>query len=245
MRFQGKKAIVTGAGKGLGRDLVKVLRAEGAEVAAVSRTETDLQSLAKEVPGISTCCVDLSDVKALQECVQSIGCVDFLVNNAGIAICKPFLELTAEDFGKTLDVNLTAAFVATQAAAKLMKAEGRKGVIVNVSSQVSKTAVPLHAAYCASKAGLDMLTQSSALELGPFGIRCCSVAPTVVMTDMGRANWSGEAGKPMLNAIPLGKFAEVEDVTNVVLFLLSEQAQMLTGLSVPIDGGFLACKTLK
>ncbi|MBN3280165.1 DER reductase, partial [Polyodon spathula] len=129
-----------------------------------------------------------------------------------------------------------------QIVARGMRSRGSGGSIVNVSSQASQCALQDHAVYCATKGALDMLTKVMALELGPHKIRVNSVNPTVVMTAMGRISWSDpmKAG-PMMSRIPLGKFAEVEDVVNAILFLLSEQSAMITGATLPVDGGFLAC----
>merc|ERR1712224_332228 len=128
-----------------------------------------------------------------------------------------------------------------------MIADGVKGgAIVNVSSQASMVALPMHTSYCTSKAGLDMLTKMTALELGQHGIRCNAVNPTVVMTEMGRQNWgSEEKAAPMLNRIPLRRFAEVEEVVDPVLYLLSKSSGMVNGAVLPIEGGLLGTCTLK
>lgn len=165
------------------------------------------------------------------------------MNNAGVASNAPFLEATVADFDSTMNVNLRSAFVISQVVAKDMVARKiTHGSIVNVSSQASMVALDNHTAYCTSKAALDQLTRMMALELGPKGIRTNAVNPTVVLTEMGTKAWSDPAkAGPMLAKIPLGKFAEVEDVVEAVLFLLSPaKARMINGVTLPVDGGFLA-----
>ncbi|CAB1438347.1 unnamed protein product [Pleuronectes platessa] len=126
--------------------------------------------------------------------------------------------------------------------ARGMKARGSGGSIVNVSSQASQCAIRDLAVYCATKGALDMLTKGMALELGPHQIRVNSVNPTVVMTERGRLAWSqSEKAKTMMARVPLGRFAEVEDIVNSILFLLSDKSNMTNGVTLPVDGGFLAC----
>ncbi|KAF2982837.1 hypothetical protein EK904_008864 [Melospiza melodia maxima] len=145
-----------------------------------------------------------------------------------------------QDPTRSLDVNFGAVLHVSQIVARQMIAQGVPGAIVNVSSQASKRALRDHAVYCSTKSALDMLSKVMAMELGPHKIRVNTVNPTVVMTDMGRINWSDpQKSAAMINRIPLGKFAEVDDVVNSILFLLSDKSAMTTGSSLMIDGGFL------
>lgn len=241
IKFGGKRALVTGAGKGIGRSTAKMLVKCGAEVIALSRTQEDLDSLKKEEPAIQTVCIDLCDIEATLKTVESIGDIHLLVNNAGIAILGPFEEAKPEDFDKIFSVNVKAPLFIAQVVAKKMIASGFGGAIVNVSSQASKKALKNHILYCSTKAAVDMLTKSLALELGPHQIRVNAVNPTVVLTDMGRLGWSDPAkAKPMLDQIPLGRFAEVEEVVHAIVYLLSDKASMINGTILPVDGGFLA-----
>uniref|UniRef100_A0A8C5Q867 Dicarbonyl and L-xylulose reductase n=1 Tax=Leptobrachium leishanense TaxID=445787 RepID=A0A8C5Q867_9ANUR len=242
MEFAGRRALVTGAGKGIGRDTVKALRAAGAEVIALSRSPEDLESLSKECPGVETVCVDLGDWSATEAALHTTGPVDLLVNNAAVALLQPFLEVTEEAFDRSFAVNVKSALLVSQIVARRMIERGVPGAIVNVSSQASQRALQTHTVYCATKGALDSMTRMMALELGPHKIRVNAVNPTVVMTTMGRENWSDpeQAGR-MLCRIPLGRFAEVEDVVNSILFLLSDKSSMITGSCLPVDGGFLAC----
>lgn len=240
INFKGQRALVTGAGKGIGRSTAKMLVDCGAEVIALSRTQADLDSLKVEVPTIQTVCLDLSDIEAATKKIESLGDIHLLVNNAGIAILGPFEEIKFEDFDKIFSVNVKAPLFIAQVVAKQMIARGSGGAIVNVSSQASMIALKDHTLYCSTKAAMDMFTKSLALELGPHKIRVNAVNPTVVLTDMGRLGWSDPAkAKPMLDTIPLGRFAEVEDVVHSIIYLLSDKANMITGTMLPIDGGRL------
>ncbi|TRY88611.1 hypothetical protein DNTS_028834 [Danionella cerebrum] len=240
--FKGKRALVTGAGKGIGRATALALARLGAEVTAVTRTKSDLDDLLFECPSINPVCVDLSDWDATEDALRNVGPLDLLVNNAACAKLQPFLEVTPDQFDMSFSVNVKAALHVAQIAARGMKARGTGGSIVNVSSQASQCALKDHAVYCATKGALDMLTRVMALELGPHQIRVNSVNPTVVMTEMGKIGWSNpEKARSMTSRIPLGRFAEVEDVVNSILFLLSDKSAMTNGVMLPVDGGFLSC----
>lgn len=239
IRFEGKRALVTGAGKGIGREIAAQLVKSGAEVVALSRTQEDLDSLKAEL-GCQTVLADIGDAQQALKAVEDAGPIDLLVNNAGVAIIEPFLETSLDHWDTVLNINLRAAFVVGQAVAKGMVARGTGGSIVNVSSQASQAALPGHTAYCASKAGLDHLTRMMALELGPHNIRVNAVNPTVILTPMGEKVWGDPAkGAPMLARIPLGRFGRPVHVADAVLYLLSDKADMITGVMLPVDGGYL------
>ncbi|XP_075231566.1 L-xylulose reductase-like isoform X2 [Lycorma delicatula] len=227
---------------GIGRALVKKLVECGAKVVAISRTKHHLDTLVEEVPDIEAICVDISGWGITRSVIETIGYVDCLVNNAGIAKLAPFLDAEPEDFDKVFDTNVKAVLNISQVVAKGMVERGKGGSIVNISSQASKAALADHAVYSSSKAALDMLSRVMALELGPHNIRVNCLNPTVVMTEMGRLGWSDPVkSEEMLSKIPLHRFAEVDEVVNAILFLLSDKASMITGVTLPIDGGFLAC----
>ena len=238
--FKNRRALVTGAGKGIGREIAVMLHRFSAHVVAVSRTEADLKELQNEI-GCETIVADLGDATEARRMAERAGDIDLLVNNAAVAILEPLLETKVESWDTTMAVNLRAVLIVSQVIAKRMIERGVSGSIVNVSSMSSFQALPNHAAYAASKAGLDQLSKVMAVELGPHGIRVNSINPTVVMTEMGKRAWSDPSkGGPMLARIPLQRFAECEDIASVACFVLSDAAGMLNGLALRVDGGFWA-----
>ncbi len=239
-QFLGRRALVTGAGKGIGRVVATMLAARGAEVVALGRTAADLDGLAAEI-GCRTVVADVGDAEQAAAAVAAALPLDLLVNNAGISILEPALEATAAAFDAVLRVNTWAPLRLAQVVAADLIARGRPGAIVNVSSMASSRGLALHAAYCASKAGLDALTRVLAIELGAHGIRVNSVNPTVTLTPMAQRAWSDPArSAPMLARIPLGRFVEPEEVARTVCFLLGDDAAMVNGACLEVDGGFSA-----
>ncbi|XP_063234530.1 L-xylulose reductase-like [Bacillus rossius redtenbacheri] len=241
--FASKRVCVTGAGQGIGRALVKKLLACGAQVVAISRTRSFLDSLQQECAGcpLTVISADLSDWQTAQSAACQAGDVDCLVNCAATAILNPFLDIQPEDFDRSFNANVKSIIAVSQVVVEGMLKRQTGGAIVNISSQASQAALADHTVYCGTKGAVDMVTRVMALELGPCNIRVNAVNPTVVMTAMGRIGWSDpEKAGPMLTKIPLGRFAEVEEVVNTIVFLLSDQASMINGVTLPVDGGFLA-----
>lgn len=238
-RLSGRRVLVTGAGKGIGRETVRRLVADGAEVVALSRQASDLQSLASET-GCATIAIDLANLEEAADAVSQALPFNCLVNNAGITSLQSALETSMAQFSAVLAVNTLAPLRLAQIVAGDLVRRGESGAIVNLSSIASSIGLANHAAYCASKAALDALTRVLAVELGPHGIRTNSVNPTVTLTPMGQLAWSDpvKAG-PMLGRIPLGRFCEPGDVASVISFLLSDDAAMLNGISINVDGGLL------
>ncbi|MCC7372132.1 MAG: glucose 1-dehydrogenase [Chloroflexi bacterium] len=243
----GKVAVVTGAGKGIGRAISLELAQAGADVFGVSRTASDLDSLASEVRAqgvrFGACVADLSSAAAAEQAARAaadFGQVDVLVNNAGIARTAPAEDVTEADWDAVMDTNLKGAFFVAQAFGRGMLARGG-GRIVNVTSQAGVVGLRDHAAYCASKAGLGLLTKVLAIEWGPRGVAVNAVAPTVILTPMGEQVWGDPAvGAPMLAKIPLGRFGRPAEVASVVAFLASDLAGMINGETILIDGGYTA-----
>ncbi|KAK4320954.1 hypothetical protein Pmani_008209 [Petrolisthes manimaculis] len=240
-KFSGRRALVTGAGAGLGRGVALKLAQMGAEVFALSKTEANLSSLKEECPSITTITIDLTNWEATREAVKKITPIHMLVNNAGINIILPFLDATPESFDLMFNLNVKAVMNVSQIVASDLITRQLKGSIVSISSQSGQRALKGRTVYCSTKGALDMMTKVMALELGPKGIRVNNVSPTVVMTKMGRAGYSDPSrANSMLARIPQGKFAEVEDVVNAVVYLLSDESDMVNGHMLPVDGGFLA-----
>ena len=244
----GKRALVTGGSKGIGAVTARVLAEAGADVAIVGRDREGLAATAEKVRGTGRTCLtieaDLRTVdgpeKAAQAALNEFGRVDILVNNAGIALLAPLLELSAKDWDETLAVNLRSPFLLAKLLTPAM-IEGGGGKIINVSSQAGLGALEGHAAYSASKGGLNMLTKTMALEWGPHNINTNAVAPTVILTPMAEKNWGDPAkSEPMLAKIPLGRFGTPTNVADLILFLASPAADMICGEVIYIDGGYTA-----
>jgi NAD(P)-dependent dehydrogenase (short-subunit alcohol dehydrogenase family) len=238
MEFEGKRVLVTGAGKGIGRAVVEKLVAERAEVIALSRTKSDLDELEKAF-GVATIHCDLADPAETKKAALAALPVDYLVNNAGTTALESFLETSVETFDWLMGVNARAPMILGQECARDMIRRGWKGAIVNVSSMAAFQGLADHVGYCATKGALDAITRVMATELGPYGIRTNSVNPVVTLTPMAIKAWSDpDKANAMLSRIPLGRFVEPGEVADTILYLLSPRASMITGSSVMVDGGF-------
>jgi 2-deoxy-D-gluconate 3-dehydrogenase len=244
----GKRALVTGASKGIGFEVCRVLADAGADIAAVARDAEGLAAVRAEVEALGRRCVvieaDLAGVAApkaaAEQALAAFGTIDILVNNAGIALLDELLVATAEDWDRTMAVNLRAPFLLAQALAPAM-IEQRSGKIVNISSQTGIVALERHGAYAASKNGLNALTKVMTVEWSRYNIQCNAVCPTIVMTPMGEKVWSDPAKNgPMLAKTPLGRFGKPVEVADVVLFLASRASDLVTGETILCDGGFTA-----
>ncbi|CAF0892372.1 unnamed protein product, partial [Didymodactylos carnosus] len=253
--FQGKTACVTGAGRGsffliiitlhersccfetlgIGQALALRLAKLGCKVIAISKTEAHLKELVSMDNTIRPVCVDLSDWAATKNAIKEHLPIQLLVNNAAVAILDPFLNIKLEDVDTLFNVNVRSIICLSQEIVRDLIERKLPGSIVNVSSQASAAALKDHTVYCATKASVDAVTRNMALELGPHQIRVNSVQPTVVLTDMGRIGWSDEKkAAGMLSKIPLNKFAEVDDVVEPIIFLLSDKSGMINGVGLPI-----------
>ncbi|TPE47709.1 SDR family oxidoreductase [Amaricoccus solimangrovi] len=240
MQFTGKSVIITGAGKGIGRACARLMAERGAEVVALSRTQSDLDSLRAEIGGRAIA-VDLADPAATRAAMAEAGACDYLVNSAGINVLESVLEMTEAGYEAVLGINLRAALLTCQEFARARIAAGGGGAIVNITSIAGHRGFQDHLCYAASKAGLEGATRVLAKELGPHGIRVNAVAPTITLTELAAEAWSDEAkSAPMMVRHPLGRFAEAEEVARSIALLLSGDGAMITGAVLPIDGGFLA-----
>ncbi|KQT54884.1 short-chain dehydrogenase [Aureimonas sp. Leaf454] len=239
MDFKGRSVAVTGAGKGIGRATVQRFVEDGAEVVALSRSQADLDAVKAEF-GCRTIAVDLADAAATRRAALDMLPVDYLVNCAGTTDLQSVLDTTPEVFQHIMSVNALAPLILSQEYARERIAAGKSGAIVNVSSIASFIGFADHAAYCASKGALDGLTRVMANEFGRQGIRVNGVHPVVTLTPMAIKAWSDPAkSDPMLARIPQGRFVEPGEVAAVIAYLLSDDASMINGIDMPVDGGFL------
>ncbi|MBB5542315.1 NAD(P)-dependent dehydrogenase (short-subunit alcohol dehydrogenase family) [Paraburkholderia fungorum] len=200
----------------------------------------ELARLAEET-GCEPLMLDVSDEEAVDEALSSLEAFDGLVNCAGIALLERAVDTTGASFDRVMGVNARGAVLVAKHVARGMIEAKRAGSIVNVSSQAALVALDDHLSYSASKAALDAVTRALCIELGPFGIRVNSVNPTVTLTPMAVQAWSDPVKRdPALKAIPLGRFAESAEVAAPIMFLLSDAASMISGVCLPIDGGYTA-----
>jgi NAD(P)-dependent dehydrogenase (short-subunit alcohol dehydrogenase family) len=237
LRLDGRLALVTGAGRGIGRGCARALADAGAEVVAVSRTQDDLAGIG---PGVRPAVCDVTDSARIRELIGSLPRLEVLVVAAGTNIPEPLLEVADEHLDQLLQLNVRATFVTLQAAARRMVAAGC-GSIVLVSSQMGHVGAQRRAAYCACKHAVEGLAKASAVELGPHGVRVNTVAPTFIDTPM-TAPFLADPGfrAEVERQIPLGRIGRVEEVTGAVVYLASDAAALVTGTSLRVDGGWTA-----
>jgi NAD(P)-dependent dehydrogenase (short-subunit alcohol dehydrogenase family) len=248
LRLDGKRALITGATKGIGADVARAFASAGAQVVLSGRDEGELaaakDALASEFgTQVHTAAIDLAQsdgpARLAQLAAEAFGGLDVLVNNAGISHPQSVLETDPALFDATIAVNLRAPALLAAAVGAVMVEQGTGGSIITVASAAALAPLPDHYAYCASKAGLLMATKVLARELGPYGIRANSVCPTVVLTEMGQRVWGEERkAAPMLARIPLGRFAVPREVSDAVVWLASDAAAMINGVDLPVDGGY-------
>jgi len=235
--FSGQRILVTGASSGIGWEVAQQLLISGADVYALGRDPLALQKL--ETQGCHVLRVDVGDHVQLAAMLADLPVMHGLVNCAGISILEAATQISAAAFDQVMTVNVRAAAMVAASVAKKMLTQGVAGSIVNVSSQASLVALDDHLSYCASKGAMDAMTRVQCGEWGRFGIRVNSVNPTVTLTPMAQMAWSEPSKRdPALAAIPLGRFAETAEVAAPILFLLSSAASMISGVSLPIDGGY-------
>jgi NAD(P)-dependent dehydrogenase (short-subunit alcohol dehydrogenase family) len=253
MKLEGRIAIVTGAARGIGRACAERFLAEGASVVIADVDAARLAETAREIGPPDRVLAVVTDVARKEEvealvtaAVRRFGRLDIMVNNAGIAPVRPFLEVTKDEYDKVLAVNLEGAFWGTQAAARQMIAQGRDGaradrpagVIINMSSINSGLANPNVATYAITKAGMNQITGTAAVAFAPHGIRVVGVGPGTIDTEMVRGAFVASAGDATILArTPLGRYGRADEIAAVVAFLASDDASYITGETIYPDGG--------
>jgi glucose 1-dehydrogenase len=250
MRLAGKAAIVTGAANGIGLACARRLAADGAAVALADIDAAAGEAAAKALRDqgaqaifVSTDVTQRPALTALVDrTLSEFGRLDIMLNNAGIALNAPVLEMSDETFDKVLSINLRSAFVGTQLAARKMVEAKRGGVIINMSSVNALLAIPGLAAYACTKGALNQLTKVAAIELAPHNIRVVAIGPGTILTELAKkAVMSDEAAKKrILSRTPIGRAGEPEEVASVASFLASDDASYITGQTIYPDGGRLA-----
>jgi len=241
LKLNGKTAFVTGASGGLGAHFAETLAEAGAKVIVGARREAALADVAARIRGAGgecdTVALDVADATSIAAIDPLLAQVDIFVNNAGIAIDKPFLEQSEEDWDRTLDTNSKGMFLLTQAAARAMRARGSGGSIINIASILGLRQGMHLSAYAASKAAVVQMTKSAALELARFGIRVNCICPGYIETDINRGLWSTEAGQAMLRRIPQRRLGLASELDGPLLLLASDASTYMTGSVIVADGG--------
>jgi NAD(P)-dependent dehydrogenase (short-subunit alcohol dehydrogenase family) len=244
-RLDGRRALVTGAGRGIGLACAAALAEAGAEVWLASRSGVEVEAAAATLRGrgdrANAVVLDVTDTAAVARTVATHGPFQVLVNNAGSNRPKPMDEVTEDDLDALYSLNLKAAFFVAREVARGLKAAGLPGSIVQMSSQMGHVGAVGRSAYCATKHALEGLTKVLALELGPHGIRVNTVCPTFIDTPMTH-DWLAAPAfrEQVLGKIALGRVGTVEDVMGAVLFLASDASSLVTGSALMVDGGWTA-----
>jgi NAD(P)-dependent dehydrogenase (short-subunit alcohol dehydrogenase family) len=248
-RLDGKLALVTGAGRGIGRAVALALAAAGAELVLASRTLSELEEVAAGIARASgratVMPLDVTDSAAVRDAFAKLDRLDILVNNAGVNRPQPFLEVDEATLDRLLTLNVRAAFIVAQAAARLMLSPSNPkpgGVIINMSSQMGHVGSERdRTVYVMTKHAIEGLTKAMAVELAPKGVRVVSIAPTFIDTPLVRPFFADPSFREwVLNRIPLGRLGTVEEVAAAVVFLASPAASLVTGSSLLADGGWTA-----
>ena len=237
----GKRALVTGASKGIGRQCAQSLIACGAEVVALARSATDLRTLQEEAgQRLHPYPADAKAADFTQK-IQSLGVFDILVNSLGTNQPQPFTEVTDEAIATMLHLNFISLFKTTQQVVRIMLSHEIRGSIINISSQMGHVGAPNRTVYCATKHAVEGLTKALAVELAPKGIRVNAVAPTFIETPMTSPMLADENFlQSVLQRIPLSRIGTVSDVAYAVVYLASEASALVTGASLSVDGGWTA-----
>ena len=244
-RLDGKRALVTGAGRGIGAAAAVALADAGAAVMLVARTASEIEALANDIRGkggkANAATLDVTDIEAVRGFIAREEPFDILINNAGTNRPAPFIDVKVDDFDVVMNLNVRSAFFVAQAVAKKLVETNNPGSIIHMSSQMGHVGGARRSVYCASKAAIEGLTKAMAVELGPHGIRVNSLAPTFIETPMTRPFFENPIFKrSVLDKIKLGRLGQVEDLMGAIVFLASDASSLMTGASLLVDGGWTA-----
>ncbi|MFZ1102728.1 MAG: glucose 1-dehydrogenase [Hyphomicrobiaceae bacterium] len=244
-RLDGRRALVTGAGRGIGLATASALADAGAHVTLAARTTREVEDAAEAIRArgqqAEALTLDVRDVEAVRAAVAAQEPFDILVNNAGTNRPAPFVDVTVEDFDLVLSLNVRAAYFVAQAVARRLVEAGRPGSLINVSSQMGHVGGPNRTVYCATKHAMEGFTKAMAIELAPHRIRVNTLAPTFIETPLTRPFFENRAFREdTLKRIKLGRLGQLEDLTGAIVFLASDASALMTGTSLVVDGGWTA-----
>lgn len=244
--LEGKVVMVTGANRGLGRAIAEACAASGADIVLGARNRAEAAKVAEECRALGhrayAAALELTEVTSINsfvaEAVAEMGRIDVLVNNAGITIVKPAIDLTEDEFDAVSDINFKGAFFTATAVARSMIEKKVRGAIINISSQVGHVGAPLRAVYAGSKGALNQLTKTLAGEWAPHDITVNGVSPTFTRSAMLEQAMQNPDFRKMVERVPLGRPAEPDEIASAVLYLASDAARMVTGHTILVDGGY-------
>jgi NAD(P)-dependent dehydrogenase (short-subunit alcohol dehydrogenase family) len=244
-RLDGKRALITGAGRGIGAAAASVFAQAGAAVTLCARTASEVEAQADEIRAAGFAAdafaLDVNDIAAVRREIAARGPFDILLNNAGTNRIRPIAEVTEEDYDAVLGLNLKAALFVAQAVAKGLLAASRPGSIINVSSQMGHVGSAGRSLYSASKFGLEGLTKCMAIDLAPHGIRVNTICPTFIETELTRPILDTPGTREhVLSRIKFGRLGRLEELTGPLLLLASDASTLMTGSAVMVDGGWTA-----